>query len=102
MLSPVQPSSHTECCYWWWYVSRAEADQLPATTATAGDIWSYSAATNQYCRRYIKTCRVDVNLFVDHSQIVQPKCLRRGIWGTKSLWGRVLTYKTDAGPQPQP
>jgi phosphosulfolactate synthase (CoM biosynthesis protein A) len=30
---------------------------------------------------------------VDHSQIVQLETLRRGIWGTKSLWGRVLTYK---------
>jgi hypothetical protein len=29
---------------------------------------------------------------VDHSQIVQLECLRRGIWGTKSLWGRVVTY----------
>jgi phosphosulfolactate synthase (CoM biosynthesis protein A) len=35
----------------------------------------------------------EVNLFVDHSQIVQLETLRRGIWGTKSLWGRVLTYK---------
>jgi phosphosulfolactate synthase (CoM biosynthesis protein A) len=33
----------------------------------------------------------EVNL--DHSQIVQLECLRSGIWGTKSLWGRVLTYK---------
>jgi hypothetical protein len=23
---------------------------------------------------------------------VQLECLRRGIWGTKSLWGRVTTY----------
>ncbi len=35
----------------------------------------------------------EVNVFVDHSQIVQLECLRAGIWGTKSLWGRVLTYK---------
>jgi phosphosulfolactate synthase (CoM biosynthesis protein A) len=34
----------------------------------------------------------EVNLFVDHSQIVQLECLHRGIWGTKSLWGRVVTY----------
>jgi hypothetical protein len=27
-----------------------------------------------------------------YSQVVQLECLRRGIWGTKSLWGRVLTY----------
>lgn len=42
---------------------------------------------------YIKNYGPDVNLFVDHSQIVQLECLRRGIWGTKSLWGRVVTYK---------
>ena len=35
----------------------------------------------------------EVNLFVDYSQIVQLETLRAGIWGTKSLWGRVLTYK---------
>lgn len=42
---------------------------------------------------YIKNYGPEINLFVDHSQIVQLECLRRGIWGTKSLWGRVLTYK---------
>lgn len=42
---------------------------------------------------YVKNYGPDVNLFVDHSQIVQLECLRQGIWGTKSLWGRVLTYE---------
>jgi phosphosulfolactate synthase (CoM biosynthesis protein A) len=42
---------------------------------------------------YIKNYGQEVNLFVDHSQIVQLECLRSGIWGTKSLSGRVLTYK---------
>ena len=42
---------------------------------------------------YVKNYGPEVNLFVDHSQIVQLAILRRGIWGTKSLWGRVLTYK---------
>ncbi len=32
-------------------------------------------------------------LIMIESQIVQLECLRAGIWGTKSLWGRVLTYK---------
>lgn len=40
---------------------------------------------------YVKNYGPEVNLFVDHSQIVQLECLRSGIWGTKSLWGRVLT-----------
>jgi hypothetical protein len=39
-----------------------------------------------------------VNLSVDHSQIVQLECLRSGIWGTKSLWARVLTYKVRIRP----
>jgi phosphosulfolactate synthase (CoM biosynthesis protein A) len=42
---------------------------------------------------YVKTYGPEVNLFVDHSQIVQLECLRSGVWGTKSLWGRVLTYE---------
>jgi phosphosulfolactate synthase (CoM biosynthesis protein A) len=44
---------------------------------------------------YIKNYGPEVNLFVDHSQIVQLESLRSGIWGTKSLWGRVLTYKEE-------
>ena len=43
---------------------------------------------------YIKNYGPEVNLFVDHSQIVQLECLRSGIWGTTSLWGRVLTCKS--------
>ncbi|MHB1131968.1 MAG: phosphosulfolactate synthase [Chloroflexota bacterium] len=42
---------------------------------------------------YIKSFGPEVNLFVDHSQIVQLESLRSGTWGTKSLWGRVVTYK---------
>ena len=42
---------------------------------------------------YVKSYGPEVNLFVDHSQIVQLECLRAGIWGTKSTWGRVVTYK---------
>jgi len=38
---------------------------------------------------YIKNYGNDVNLFVDHSQIVQLEALRSGTWGTKSTWGRV-------------
>jgi len=42
---------------------------------------------------YVKNYGPDVNLFVDHSQIVQLEALRAGIWGTQDLWGRVLTFK---------
>lgn len=42
---------------------------------------------------YIKNYGPEVNLFVDHSQIILLESLRSGIWGTKDLWGRVLTSK---------
>lgn len=53
----------------------------------------FEAADPEVFAWYIKNYAAEVNLFVDHSQIVQLECLRSGIWGTKSLWGRVLTYK---------
>lgn len=52
----------------------------------------FEAADPEVFGWYIKNYGPEVNLFVDHSQIVQLECLRRGIWGTKSLWGRVVTY----------
>ena len=42
---------------------------------------------------YVTNYGPEVNLFVDHSQIVQLECLRSGVWGTSDLWGRVFTYK---------
>ncbi len=53
----------------------------------------FEAADPDVFAWYIKNYGAEVNLFVDHSQIVQLECLRSGLWGTKSLWGRVLTYK---------
>ncbi|HXV82280.1 MAG TPA: phosphosulfolactate synthase [Candidatus Binatia bacterium] len=53
----------------------------------------FEAAEPEVFDWYIKNYGPEVNLFVDHSQIVQLECLRSGIWGTKSLWGRVITYK---------
>jgi phosphosulfolactate synthase (CoM biosynthesis protein A) len=36
---------------------------------------------------YAKNCGPEVNLFVDHSQIVQLECLRSGIWGDQEPLG---------------
>lgn len=57
----------------------------------------FEAADPEVFAWYIKNYGPDVNLFVDHSQIVQLECLRQGIWGTTSLWGRVLTYEEPEG-----
>ncbi len=53
----------------------------------------FEAADPDVFAWYVKNYGPTVNLFVDHSQIVQLECLRSGIWGTKSLWGRVITEK---------
>lgn len=53
----------------------------------------FEAADPDVFAWYIKNYGVDVNLFVDHSQIVQLESLRSGIWGTKSMWGRIVTYR---------
>lgn len=53
----------------------------------------FEAAEPEVFQWYVKNYGPDVNLFVDHSQIVELEALRSGIWGTKSLWGRVATFK---------
>jgi phosphosulfolactate synthase (CoM biosynthesis protein A) len=53
----------------------------------------FEAADPEVFAWYFKSYGPEVNLFADHGQIVQLECLRSGIWGTKSLWGGVLTYE---------
>ena len=52
----------------------------------------FEAADPDVFTWYVKSYGPHVNLFVDHSQIVQLECLRAGIWGTKSVWGRIMTF----------
>ncbi|SEP84080.1 Phosphosulfolactate synthase, CoM biosynthesis protein A [Virgibacillus subterraneus] len=51
----------------------------------------FEAADPDVFEWYIKNYGPEINVFVDHSQIVQLETLRRGTWGTKDLWGRVVT-----------
>src|SRR5205823_5515463 len=51
---------------------------------------------------YVKNYGADVNLFVDHSQIVQLECLRAGIWGTQDTWGRMLSYGPRSADEDSP
>jgi phosphosulfolactate synthase (CoM biosynthesis protein A) len=44
---------------------------------------------------YIKTFGSEVNLFVDHSQIIQLEAVRTGLWGTADVWGRVGSFLPD-------
>ena len=60
----------------------------------------FEAADPEVFSWYVKSYGPEVNLFVDHSQIVQLECLQSGIWGTKSTWGRVVTYKGSGKAMP--
>jgi phosphosulfolactate synthase (CoM biosynthesis protein A) len=49
----------------------------------------FEAADPEVFEWYVKNYGNNINLFIDHSQIVQLEALRSGIWGTKSTWGRI-------------
>jgi phosphosulfolactate synthase (CoM biosynthesis protein A) len=55
----------------------------------------FEAAEPEVFTWYVKNYGPDVNLFIDHSQIVQLECLRAGIWGTASTWGRIVSYRPE-------
>lgn len=55
----------------------------------------FEAADPEVFSWFVKNYGPEVNLFIDHSQIVLLESLRSGTWGTKSVWGRVVTYKPD-------
>ena len=59
---------------------------------------AFEAADPDVFSWYVKNYGIDVNLFVDNTEIVQLERLRAGIWGTNDTWGRVLAYRTNLEP----
>ncbi|WP_435346691.1 phosphosulfolactate synthase [Haloarchaeobius sp. HRN-SO-5] len=55
----------------------------------------FEAADPQVFEWYIKNFGPNVNLFVDNSQIVECECMRSGLWGKKSTWGRITSYQRE-------
>lgn len=53
----------------------------------------FEAADPPVFEWYIKNFGAEVNLFVDHSQVLMLESVRSGLWGSHSLWNRVITYK---------
>ncbi|KAK4033385.1 Phosphosulfolactate synthase [Parachaetomium inaequale] len=53
----------------------------------------FEAAEPAVFNWYVREFGADVNLFVDHSQIVQLSCLREGIWGMGDTFGKVVTFR---------
>ncbi|KAJ9259821.1 hypothetical protein DTO195F2_4698 [Paecilomyces variotii] len=55
----------------------------------------FEAADPKVYTWYLREFGVDVNVFVDHSQIVQLSCLRHGIWGTADTFGKLVTFRPE-------
>ncbi len=53
------------------------------------------AADPEVFEWYIKNFGPAVNLFVDNSQTVELECMRSGLWGKKSSWGRIASYRSE-------
>ncbi|CAF1071921.1 unnamed protein product [Rotaria sordida] len=53
----------------------------------------FEAADPQVFAYHIQNNGAHANLFIDHSQIVQLACLRKGIWGTNKTFGRIVTFQ---------
>ncbi|KZT04648.1 2R-phospho-3-sulfolactate synthase [Laetiporus sulphureus 93-53] len=63
------------------------------TSALPRDKIMFEAAEPDVFAYHIQNQGARANLFIDHSQIVQLACLRRGIWGTGSTFSRVVTFE---------
>lgn len=55
----------------------------------------FEAAEQAVFNSYVREFGVGVNLFLDHSQIVQLSCLRAGIWGMADTFGKIATFRPE-------
>jgi phosphosulfolactate synthase (CoM biosynthesis protein A) len=54
----------------------------------------FEAADPPTFKWYLKNVSKDVNLFIDHSQVVEFNAWRLGLWGDPDIWkGKKLSYK---------
>lgn len=76
-------------------MSRSESPRLAPPIDADGTLPATAAdpAVFQY---YIANYGPKVNVFVDHSQVVQLAAVRRGIWGNNTLFGRVVTFDGES------
>ncbi|XP_006457671.1 hypothetical protein AGABI2DRAFT_213173 [Agaricus bisporus var. bisporus H97] len=63
------------------------------TSSLPKDKIMFEAADPAVFAYHIQNQGADANLFIDHSQIVQLACLRKGIWGTGGTFARVVTFE---------
>ncbi len=57
--------------------------------------WMFEASDPPVFKWYLKKFGRDVNLFIDHSQIVEFTAWRLGLWGDKDIWkDKEIAYKS--------
>ena len=55
--------------------------------------WMFEASDPPVFKWYLKSFGKDVNLFIDHSQIVEFSAWRAGLWGDSDIWkGKKIAY----------
>ena len=55
--------------------------------------WMFEASDPPVFKWYLKNFGADVNLFIDHSQVVEFNAWRLGLWGDPAIWkGKKLSY----------
>jgi phosphosulfolactate synthase (CoM biosynthesis protein A) len=74
---------------------RAWRTDVPAALAAALGLerLMFEAADPRVFEWYVKNFGPEVNLFVDHSQALLLESVRSGVWGSTTLFNRVVTYK---------
>ena len=57
------------------------------------ETWMFEASDPPVFKWYLKSFGKDVNLFIDHSQIVEFTAWKLGLWGDRDIWkGKKISY----------
>ncbi|KAF8636238.1 hypothetical protein AX17_003723 [Amanita inopinata Kibby_2008] len=67
------------------------------TSALPKERIMFEAADPKVFSYHIQNQGATANLFIDHSQIVQLACLRKGIWGTGDTFSKIVTFDPSGG-----
>ncbi|TMI25835.1 phosphosulfolactate synthase [Candidatus Bathyarchaeota archaeon] len=55
--------------------------------------WMFEASDPPVFKWYLKSFGTDVNLFIDHSQVVEFTAWKLGLWGDRDIWkGEKISY----------
>jgi phosphosulfolactate synthase (CoM biosynthesis protein A) len=60
------------------------------------ELWMFESSDPPVFKWYLKNFGSNINLFIDHSQIVEYTAWRTKLWGDPEIWkGKTLSYKSE-------